>query len=148
MLDLFSGTGSVGQVFRKAGYDVVSLDFDRKMRPSICVDILQWDYRAAFPVGHFEVIFACPPCTEFSQALTTRVRDLAAADLVVRRTLEIINYFKPQKWFLENPRGGSSSLRTRPYMANLPFVDVDYCQFCDWGYQKPTGIWVDPIYRF
>ena len=29
-------------------------------------------------------------------------------------------------------------------MANIPFVDVDYCQFSHWGYQKPTRIWGDP----
>jgi hypothetical protein len=23
----------------------------------------------------------------------------------------------------------------------LNFIDVDYCQFSDWGYQKPTRIW-------
>ena len=26
-------------------------------------------------------------------------------------------------------------------MQKLKFVDVDYCQFSDWGYQKPTRIW-------
>ena len=24
------------------------------------------------------------------------------------------------------------------------FVDVDYCQFSDWGYKKPTRLWVSP----
>ena len=26
-------------------------------------------------------------------------------------------------------------------MRDIPFVDVDYCQFSDWGYQKPTRFW-------
>ena len=26
-------------------------------------------------------------------------------------------------------------------MRKLTYVDVDYCQFCNWGYQKPTRIW-------
>ena len=26
-------------------------------------------------------------------------------------------------------------------MKGLPFIDVDYCMFSDWGYQKPTRIW-------
>ena len=25
--------------------------------------------------------------------------------------------------------------------GNIPFVDVDYCQFSGFGYQKPTRIW-------
>ena len=26
-------------------------------------------------------------------------------------------------------------------MRELPYVDLDYCQFSDWGYQKPSRIW-------
>ena len=26
----------------------------------------------------------------------------------------------------------------------MPYIDVDYCQFSDWGYQKPTRIWGSP----
>ena len=26
-------------------------------------------------------------------------------------------------------------------MEGIPYVDVDYCQFVNWGYQKPTRIW-------
>ena len=26
-------------------------------------------------------------------------------------------------------------------MYKLPYIDVDYCQFSMWGYQKPTRIW-------
>ena len=32
-------------------------------------------------------------------------------------------------------------LKNRPYMKDIPFIDVDYCMFSDWGYQKPTRIW-------
>ena len=30
-------------------------------------------------------------------------------------------------------------------MEGILFVDVDYCQFSDWGYQKPTRIWGSPL---
>jgi hypothetical protein len=30
------------------------------------------------------------------------------------------------------------------FMTGVPFLDVDYCQFSDWGYQKPTRIWGCP----
>ena len=26
-------------------------------------------------------------------------------------------------------------------MKNIPYVDLDYCQFSDWGYKKPTRFW-------
>ena len=61
MLELFSGTGSVGNVFRERGWDVTSLD--RDMQADIKADILDWDYRQ-FPPGHFYFIWASPPCTE------------------------------------------------------------------------------------
>ena len=32
-------------------------------------------------------------------------------------------------------------------MRNIPYVDVDYCQFADWGYQKPTRVWGDEKIR-
>ena len=139
MLDLFSGTGSVGKVFREAGYLVTSLDSDPKFNADIQLDILNWDYKSAFTPGYFEIIFCCPPCTEFSRAKTTKERDFPKGDILVEKALEIIKYLKPSKWFLENPRGGY--LKDRPYMKNIPYVDVDYCQFSDWGYKKITRIW-------
>ena len=47
-------------------------------------------------------------------------RDLDQADALVRRTLDIIRFFKPERWFLVNPRNGL--LKTRPYMEGIPFV--------------------------
>ena len=61
---------------------------------------------------------------------------------MVLKTFEIIEYFQPKSWFIENPRRGK--LSQRPYMKSVPFVDVDYCHFSDWGYQKPTRIWGSP----
>ena len=55
------------------------------------------------------------------------------------KALEIVDYFQPNFWFLENPRKGL--LRTRDYMKGLSYVDIDYCQVSDWGYQKPTRFW-------
>ena len=57
----------------------------------------------------------------------------------LEKTPEIIHYLRPKMWWIENPRTGY--LKTRPIMDNIPFVDIDYCQFSDWGYQKPTRFW-------
>ena len=141
MLDLFSGTGSVGKVFADHGFEVTSVDNDPQFEPTLLADVLTWDCKSHFKPGHFDTIFASPACTEFSRAKTTAPPDLELADSIVRKTLEIIRYLKPKRWFLENPRNGL--LSTREYMAGIPFVDVDYCQFSHWGYQKPTRVWGD-----
>ena len=60
LLELFSGTGSVGKVARQLGVEVVSLDFDRRCEPDICEDILRWDYKAAYAPGHFDIVWASP----------------------------------------------------------------------------------------
>ena len=50
-----------------------------------------------------------------------------------------MDYFRPKLWWIENPRSGLLVRRT--CVSHLPFIDVDYCQFSEWGYQKPTRIW-------
>ena len=42
LLELFSGTGSVGKVARLYGLEVLSLD--RDMDADIKMDIMEWDY--------------------------------------------------------------------------------------------------------
>ena len=138
-LKLFKGTGSVGSVLKKLGYEVVSLDKDPRWNADLQVDILEWDFQSAYPPGFFDLVTASPPCCEFSLALTTRERQMEESDRIVQRTLHIIEYFHPNGWWLENPRHGL--LRTRPYMTVIPHTEVDYCQFSKWGYQKPTRIW-------
>ena len=44
----------------------------------------------------FDIIFATPPCTEYSTAKTTKVRDMTIADALVEHTLKIIKYFQPK----------------------------------------------------
>ena len=95
MLDLYSGTGSVGEVFRKMGYEVITVDFDFRAKPSIIVDITIWQYWKAFPPRFFDVVACCPPCTEFSRAMTSRPRDLEKADRAVKAALDIVDYLQP-----------------------------------------------------
>ena len=68
-----------------------------------------------------------------------RLLNFEKADALVLKTQEIIDYFNPPIWWIENPRTGF--LQTREIIKGIPFVNLDYCQFSDWGYQKPTRIW-------
>ena len=136
MLELFAGTGSVGDVFRSRGWEVVSLD--RDMRADIQTDIMDWDYRQ-FPPGHFAFIWASPPCTEYSRAKTKGVRRIEEANAVTQRTLEIIDYLSPAHYAIENPQAGY--LKNQPFMSHAgPFNDVDYCKY-SFPYRKRTRLW-------
>ena len=109
-----------------------------KFKPTVVADILLWDY-TVFPSGHFDVVWASPPCTEYSRAKTVGFRDLVAADALVIKVLEIIDYVKPLYWWIENPATGL--LHTRPCVQHLPEpYRVDYCQYGA-PYRKATHLW-------
>ena len=133
LLELFKGTGSIGRAFEARGWEVVSLDILPKFTPTICCDILRWDYRAAF-------VWASPVCTEYSQALTTRPRRLHEGDALVLRAIEIIAYLAPRLWAIENPQTGL--LKTRPFMQRLGFVDATYCLYGT-PFKKQTRFWTN-----
>ena len=57
LLELFSGTGSVGKVAKELGYDVVSLDLKDA---NINTDILNWDYKQ-FKQKQFSISFGLLP---------------------------------------------------------------------------------------
>ena len=72
LFELFSGTKLVGKVAEQLGYEVTGLDLKHA---DINTDILSWDFETYEP-KHFDVIWASCPCREYSQALTTRTRNI------------------------------------------------------------------------
>ena len=138
LLELFSGTGSIGRAF--PDFEVTSLDLVGS--PTIKKNILDWDFKS-LPPGSFDVIWASPPCTMFSRARTTAKtpRQLESADALVQRALDIIEHFRPQVWAMENPQTGL--LKDRAVVTGLPFVDVTYCRYGGPGYKKATRVWTN-----
>ena len=134
LLELFSGARSVGIVAEDLGYEVTSLDLKGA---DININILDWNYKE-YAVGYFDVIWSSPPCTEYSIAKTIGVRDIEGANKIVEKTLEIIRYFQPKKWMIENPQTGL--LKYQSFMIFLPYHDVDYCKYGK-PYRKRTRIW-------
>ena len=135
VLKLFSGTGSVGDVCKRLGCEVVSLN--RDMEADVRTDVMDWDYRS-YPPGSFDVIWSSRPCSECSRAKSIGVRKLDEADGIVKRTLEIIDYFNPTYWIMKNPQTGL--LTSQPLTAELPYNDLDYCKY-GMPYRKRTRLW-------
>ena len=57
VLELFSGTKSIGKAFERLGHEVISVDLDPTFQPTILVDMLTWDYASQFEPGHLWVSF-------------------------------------------------------------------------------------------
>tara|TARA_R110000803_G_scaffold1058_2_gene3630 strand:- start:444 stop:1262 length:819 start_codon:yes stop_codon:yes gene_type:complete len=154
VLELFSGTKSVGKVCDQLGWNTVSVDMILPADHE--VDIMDFDYKQ-YPKDYFSCVWASPPCTAYSNlqscwlgrkkkdgSIYTKEKmesDMNDADLIVKKTLEIIEYFNPELWFLENPQTGK--LKKREFMKDIPFYDVSYCMYSDWGYEKRTRIWTN-----
>ena len=143
LLELFSGTGSVGRSFRARGWEVFSVDIDATAKPTLVSDILdlQWD---ALPPD-VDCIWASPPCTHYSSARTKAKtpRDLEGSDAIVQKVLDIIKWYGVP-WFMENPESGL--LKGREVVAGLPFQVVDYCKYGK-PYRKRTAIWTNTYWK-
>ena len=141
-LELFAGTQSFSKaVMRRDRQNMaVTVDILPKFCPTHVADINTWDH-TIYPPGHFDVVWCSPPCEQYSKARTTGgPRDLSGADQNVRRCLELIDYFQPRVWIIENPQTGLLPKRIAALRAGLPFTDVDYCAYGK-QYRKRTRVW-------
>jgi len=158
VLELFSGTQSIGKEFKE--YEVISVDNDNKFKPTHLCDILEFDYKQ-YPNNYFDYIHASPPCIMYSQNQITfynrRKRHnvtgemiiwnkeihkelMEISDKLVLKTLEIIEYFKPKYWTIENPfHYNWNNMKNRDFMKNFNYTIVNYCMY-NYPIAKPTII--------
>ena len=174
LLELFSGTHSIGVVAEKMNIEVTSLDrdlgakskmYDYESKNHIKADIMTWDYKKDYKPGHFDIITASPVCLFWSNLRNTWIgrksktinpdgsivtkediqRDINKyGKPMVDKCFEIIEYFKPKYWWLENPQTGlmKGYIAERWNQYNT-YYDVDYCKYSDWGYMKKTRFWTN-----
>jgi hypothetical protein len=140
LLELCSGTGSVGRAFAARGWDVVSVDCDPCANASICCDLLELTADHCLASGPVDFLRASPPCTFYSIARTTGPpADLDAADRLVQKCLDLAAELRVP-FVMENPHSGK--LKSRAVVAGIPMRIVDYCMYGA-PYRKRTALWTN-----
>ena len=167
VLELFSGTHSIGVVAKQLNYNVVSLDrdldatstiYDYTSPHHIKCDIMKWNYKKDFKQGDFDIITASPVCAVWSclkycwigrklKNGNIMTKEMIDNDInlygkpMVDKVFEIIDYFQPKYYWIENPISSSmwKYIKSKwEFDENEKFVNVDYCKYSDFGYKKPT----------
>lgn len=157
-LELFAGQGVLSAASRAAGMKSVTVDIDPKRKADITIDIL--NLRRSILPGRVDVIWASPPCTQFSllQAhkhwestpigyrmyeQTPTTPEAVQALRILRATARLICQLQPTFYFIENPR---AVLRHRPEMVFVPYRKT--VRYSDYGkeYEKPTDIFTNCKY--
>ena len=143
LLELFSGTGSIGRAFRDRGWDVLSVDNDPKAHASIRKDVLELD-AADLEGKHVALVWASPPCTNYSNARRKKgTAELAGSDALVLKALSIAAALGCPI-FVENPWTGK--LKSQGLLGHLRMHRVDYCKY-GMPYRKRTGIWTNTAWQ-
>ena len=141
-LELCCGTKSFSKVFNNS----ITIDIEERFNPDICINILEWDYKI-YPEGYFYFIWASPPCISFSNMAGGKHRDKLTlepktqigkdGDNILNKVIEIINYFKPKYFCIENPRG---YMRRMPILQEINRTTINYCKYGG-KFFKPTDLW-------
>jgi hypothetical protein len=103
-LDLCSGLGGASQPALDRGWRVIRIDIDRRFRPDIVADV------RALPLKpfHVDVLWASPPCQEFSKRCLPWFRNKPnlqepSIDCVLG-VMRAIEATSPAYWIVENVR--------------------------------------------
>jgi hypothetical protein len=135
IISLFDYSGIWPLYYAKAGFKVLQVDL------KLGVDIFDFQFRKISRDLVFGIL-AAPPCTDFTvsgaQYWVEKDRDgrtLKSLSLI-NKTLEIIQYFDPEFWALENPVGRLSKLVPE---LGKPWYFQPYNFGNRWA--KKTGVW-------
>lgn len=123
IIDLCSGYGGATQTFLNE--DVIKIDIDPKVKPSIVADISHLPLK---PKLKPRLLWASPPCKHFSNARLSNRRygtafnpcGFADSLRLVASIYDAIDYLQPITWIIENPHG-----YLRCFLGN-PTIQIEY----------------------
>ena len=155
VLELFKGTGSIEKAFNSIEkdndnyeFDIISLDIDKRFNPTHLCNILEFDYKQ-YPKDYFTFIWGSPPCNTFSMLRNSWIgrtfkdgryvtKELLEEDIKniglppLYKLKEIIEYFKPKYYFIENPASG----KMKNYIDDNFLYDINnyVVSYCHYGF--------------
>ncbi len=102
MLDLCCGLKGASAAMQHRGWHIRSLDIDPAFNPDILADVRTWLW-----LGEpFDLVWASPPCQEFSREFFPWSRTGNPPDLSIYEACKrLIAQIHPRYWIIENTRG-------------------------------------------
>lgn len=100
-LDLCSGLGGVSKIAKLRAWNVITVDIDPKFNCDITRDIRDLKINKKF-----NIVWASPPCIEFSKLSMPWHPHYKLPDTsIVKGCIRIIEETEPEFWIIENVRG-------------------------------------------
>lgn len=140
LISLYDRTGNWSRPYREAGWNVKQIDIQWGN------DIFKWNYKNTLGGLHCLdydkiIILAAQPCTDYavSGAKHFAKKDIdgrtAESERMVAKTKEIIDYFKPYAWALENPKTRIHKLNE--WIGQRPKYVFNPCDFAGYNPDNP-----------
>lgn len=149
MLDLFSGLKGASSAFiQDPEWEVVTVDNNPELEPDICCDIENLWLHPEFQKwtkGHFDLIWASPPCIEFYKVLAPFHPEFYGKHPsmeLVETSKAIIDLLEPKWWVIENTRSGAKFIKK--FLGNYRQV---LGPFYLWGNYIKFDAVVDPGHK-
>jgi hypothetical protein len=150
VVELFSGRGEIAKIAASIlDCHYITIDINAKRNPSYVTDIGKWSKLDTASlkraIGTRKVVmWASPPCEEYSAMNTSGNRDYDRADNLVKMAYVIAKKIKAQVIVFENP--GTGKMHERPIMRECVEKKLK-CKYtvsyCKYGHpvRKKTHLW-------
>ena len=130
-LDLCSGLGGASQPALDRGWRVIRVDIESKFKPDIVADVRSLPLKPF----HVDVLWASPPCQEFSKRYLPWFSTKGLPDPpteLIECLQSAIKSLRPRYWIIENVRGARKWLT--PILGRVLFCSTGHAL---WG-QAPV----------
>ncbi len=163
LISLYDHSGNASRPYKEAGWQVVKVDIKNG------IDILTWDYKNLVYGDVDKIgIIIMQPCTCYAlcgnRHKQTRLTngEFEQSQILVEASRQIIEYFNPFFWQLENPK--TDIHKKNPWIGQRPKFVFDPCDFAGYDpvpensmYNKETWLFgkfndpardrLEPIYK-